>query len=74
MKIWKAMLIGGLAIGAGSVCAQTVTILHEFTGLPNDGREPFLMHLIQGSDGNFYGTTIIPSNVTQRFYRLQITP
>jgi len=33
------------------------TVLHSFGGSPSDGVEP-LGSLIQGSDGNFYGTTI----------------
>src|SRR5580693_1274619 len=36
--------------------AQTVTNIHLFGGSPNDGSNPYA-RLIQGSDGNFYGTT-----------------
>ena len=36
--------------------AQTVTILYSFGGYPNDGHAP-VVALVQGSDGNFYGTT-----------------
>ena len=32
------------------------TILHSFVGSPSDGREPYA-GLVEGSDGNFYGTT-----------------
>jgi uncharacterized repeat protein (TIGR03803 family) len=32
------------------------TILHSFAGYPNDGQNP-QAGLVQGSDGNFYGTT-----------------
>jgi uncharacterized repeat protein (TIGR03803 family) len=34
----------------------TLTTLHSFTGYPNEGSDP-LAGLVQGSDGNFYGTT-----------------
>ena len=36
--------------------AQTLTTLHDFAGQPNDGSNPYA-GLVQGSDGNFYGTT-----------------
>jgi uncharacterized repeat protein (TIGR03803 family) len=36
--------------------AQTLTTLHDFAGQPNDGRKPYA-GLVQGTDGNFYGTT-----------------
>ncbi|HZP24553.1 MAG TPA: choice-of-anchor tandem repeat GloVer-containing protein [Terriglobales bacterium] len=36
--------------------AQTLTTLHNFTGQPNDGSIPYTK-LVQGADGNFYGTT-----------------
>jgi uncharacterized repeat protein (TIGR03803 family) len=48
------LVLAGRAFDAG---AQTVTILYSFVGSPNDGANPFV-GLIQGSDGNFYGTTI----------------
>ncbi|MGO8671071.1 MAG: choice-of-anchor tandem repeat GloVer-containing protein, partial [Capsulimonadaceae bacterium] len=53
---------GGSA-DAGTVFKMTpsgaVTILHSFGdgSVPNDGQSP-LAGLIQGSDGNFYGTTV----------------
>ncbi len=37
--------------------AQTLTTLHSFAGSPNDGNTPNA-GLVQGSDGNFYGTTV----------------
>src|SRR5882724_877002 len=36
--------------------ALTETNLHFFAGFPNDGNNP-RAKLVQGSDGNFYGTT-----------------
>ena len=36
----------------------TYTSLYSFAGSPNDGEEPYA-ELVQGSDGNFYGTTWI---------------
>jgi uncharacterized repeat protein (TIGR03803 family) len=36
--------------------AGTLTTLHQFGGLASDGHSPFA-GLVQGSDGNFYGTT-----------------
>jgi uncharacterized repeat protein (TIGR03803 family) len=36
--------------------AGVMTMLHSFTGGPTDGRSPAAA-LIQGTDGNFYGTT-----------------
>src|SRR5262249_5405760 len=35
-----------------------LTMLHSFSGFPNDGATP-IAGLIQGSDGNFYGTTAL---------------
>jgi len=56
---WSVVILGLLTLfGAGAVRAQTVTALHDFNGTPNDGDGPFLMHLIQATDGYFYGTTI----------------
>ena len=43
----------GLALNAG---AQTVTILHTFSSSATNGYQSYA-RLVQGSDGNFYGTT-----------------
>lgn len=52
--------IGGGATGYGTVfkitSRGTLTTLHSFDG-PVDGNEP-TARLLQGSDGNFYGTTL----------------
>ena len=42
----------------------SLTMLYTFGGSPNDGAQPYA-GLVQGSDGNFYGTTRIggPDNV-----------
>src|SRR5262249_44372000 len=36
----------------------TLTVLHSFSGSPSEGSGPFA-GLVQGSDGNFYGTTAL---------------
>jgi uncharacterized repeat protein (TIGR03803 family) len=38
--------------------AGAVIVLHSFSGFPNEGAVPFA-GLLQGSDGNFYGTTAL---------------
>ena len=58
MKILRIPLVIVLVVLAGrafNVGAQTETILYAFAG-PPDGANP-LANLVQGSDGNFYGTT-----------------
>jgi uncharacterized repeat protein (TIGR03803 family) len=52
------VLLAGLGLmPAGRVTAQSFTILHQFAGGTNDGSQPIWMHLIQATDGDFYGTT-----------------
>jgi uncharacterized repeat protein (TIGR03803 family) len=52
------VLLTGLGLApAGHATAQSLTILHQFSGGTNDGSQPIWMHLIQASDGDFYGTT-----------------
>jgi len=38
--------------------AGTLTTLHSFNGSPDEGANP-VAGLVQGSDGNFYGTTVL---------------
>jgi uncharacterized repeat protein (TIGR03803 family) len=38
--------------------AGDLTVLHSFSGFPSEGAVPFAA-LVQGSDGNFYGTTAL---------------
>ncbi|MEI6085554.1 MAG: choice-of-anchor tandem repeat GloVer-containing protein, partial [Verrucomicrobiota bacterium] len=56
MKLLRSLL--GVGLMAGTTFAQTVSNLYSFVGYPSDGQNP-QAGLVQGSDGNFYGTTII---------------
>src|ERR1039457_5524044 len=59
MKILRIPLVIVLLVLAGrplNAAAQTETNLYSFVGSPNDGNDPEA-GLVQGSDGNFYGTT-----------------
>jgi uncharacterized repeat protein (TIGR03803 family) len=60
MKLLRIPLVIVLLVLAGrafNANAQTETNLYSFAGPPNDdGRGPYA-RLVQGNDGNFYGTT-----------------
>ena len=59
MKILRILLVIVLVVVSGrafNANAQTKTNLYSFGNFPNDGNQP-LAGLVQGSDGNFYGTT-----------------
>jgi uncharacterized repeat protein (TIGR03803 family) len=55
--IFLNLTFGLLAAGLAGLRAQTFTSLYRFTGAPGDGSQPLWMHLIQATDGDFYGTT-----------------
>src|ERR1017187_9344508 len=59
MKILRIPLVIVLVVVAGrafDASAQTETNVYSFVGYPTDGLNP-AAGLVQGSDGNFYGTT-----------------
>lgn len=61
-KLKAASALMTLAIGLVSIVAlqpahaQAYKVVHSFTGAPFDGSDP-LSALVQGADGNLYGTT-----------------
>src|SRR5690242_18060429 len=57
LSIWKTACIACVILTAISSSAQTFTSLADFDG-PN-GDFPYLMSLVQGTDGNLYGTTYL---------------
>jgi uncharacterized repeat protein (TIGR03803 family) len=52
----RSLMTVVLCTAATFASAQTLTTLHNFAGQPNDGNNPYA-GLVQGTDGNFYGTT-----------------
>ena len=59
MRILRIPLVIVLVVVAGrafDASAQTETNVYSFVGYPTDGLNP-AAGLVQGSDGNFYGTT-----------------
>ncbi len=55
-RLIVAVILLAAAGHARNADAQTVTNLYTFGSFPNDATQPFA-GLIQGNDGNFYGTT-----------------
>jgi uncharacterized repeat protein (TIGR03803 family) len=57
-RIFAVAICFLLAGYLGDARAQTLTSLYQFRGTAfDDGSQPIWMHLIQATDGNFYGTT-----------------
>src|SRR5258707_1267253 len=54
LRILVMILVAALAASSDKASAGTLTVLHSFSGL--DGSDPE-GGLVQGNDGNFYGTT-----------------
>ena len=52
----KLVCTMALCLAAMAARAQTFNSIVNFEG--NDGRTPFVEALVQGTDGNFYGTTV----------------
>ncbi len=57
LRIIGAVLFVILPNFTGSTDGQTLTNLYSFTGAVPDGGDPWTV-LVQGKDGNFYGTSI----------------
>lgn len=57
LKKWNAAIVAAVVIACPvALSAQVLTVLHSFNG--TDGQLPESA-LVQGSDGNFYGTTAL---------------
>jgi uncharacterized repeat protein (TIGR03803 family) len=65
-KVFRFLFASTLLVLAGwtfYASGQTVTTLYQFGGIPSNGVIP-VATLVQGSDGNFYGTTKFGGNAT----------
>ena len=56
LKKWNVAIVAAVIAGPITLSAQVLTVLHSFNG--NDGQLAESA-LVQGSDGNFYGTTAL---------------
>ena len=58
-SILSATLFATAALLCAAVCAQaqTVSTIYNFTDSPTSGANPWYVTLVQGTNGNFYGTT-----------------
>lgn len=62
-SIMKSILSATLFVTAAVLCAavlaqaQTVSTIYNFTDSPTSGANPWYVTLVQGTNGNFYGTT-----------------
>ena len=57
LKKWNLAIVAAvIAAGPITVSAQVLTVLHSFNGSDGQLAESAL---VQGSDGNFYGTTAL---------------
>jgi uncharacterized repeat protein (TIGR03803 family) len=67
---------GGGSIGGGTVFKVTpdgmLTVLYNFGNAP-DGFDPYV-GLVQGSDGNFYGTAIAGGTINNSGTIFKVTP
>jgi uncharacterized repeat protein (TIGR03803 family) len=77
-NLYGTTRVGGKpSAGSGTVFRITPTgafkILHSFDGITDGGHQPSAP-LVQGTDGNFYGTTKGAGNVTTQGNVFKITP
>jgi uncharacterized repeat protein (TIGR03803 family) len=58
-SIFRATLLATAAVlcTAAIAPAQTVSTIYDFTGAANSGANPWYVTLVQGTNGNLYGTT-----------------